>query len=88
MQFNGIKSYILDNEFKIIILNNKINITNYLEMGHFDNNKVIVRYLNQNKEKTLVVNGKNLIVSRLKIKEVLVEGNINNIEFRWYYFAF
>ncbi len=82
MQFNGIKSYILDNEFKIIILNNKINITNYLEMGHFDNNKVIVRYLNQNKEKTLVVNGKNLIVSRLKIKEVLVEGNINNIEFR------
>ena len=83
MQFNGIKSYILDNEFKIIILNNKINITNYLEMGHFDNNKVIVRYLNQNKEKTLVVNGKNLIVSRLKIKEVLVEGNINK-----YYFAF
>lgn len=82
MQFNGIKSYILDNEFKIIILNNKINITNYLEMGHFDNNKVIVRYLNQNKEKTLVVNGKNLIVSRLKSKEVLVEGNINNIEFR------
>ncbi len=82
MQFNGIKSYILDNEFKIIILNNKINITNYLEMGHFDNNKVIVRYLNQNKEKTLVVNGKNLIVSRLKIKEVLVEGNINNMEFR------
>ena len=82
MQFNGIKSYILDNEFKIIILNNKINITNYLEMGHFDNNKVIVRYLNQNKEKTLVVNGKNLIVSRLKIKEVIVEGNINNIEFR------
>ena len=82
MQFNGIKSYILDNEFKIIILNNKINITNYLEMGHFDNNKVIVRYLNQNNEKTLVVNGKNLIVSRLKIKEVLVEGNINNIEFR------
>ena len=82
MEFNGIKSYILDNEFKIIILNNKINITNYLEMGHFDNNKVIVRYLNQNKEKTLVVNGKNLIVSRLKIKEVLVEGNINNIEFR------
>ena len=53
-----------NNEFKIIILNNKINITNYLEMGHFDNNKVIVRYLNQNKEKTLVVNGKNLIVSR------------------------
>lgn len=82
MQFNGIKSYILDNEFKIIILNNKINITNYLEMGHFDNNKVIVRYLNQNKEKTLVVNGKNLIVSRLKSKEVLVEGNINNMEFR------
>ena len=82
MQFNCIKSYILDNEFKIIILNNKINITNYLEMGHFDNNKVIVRYLNQNKEKTLVVNGKNLIVSRLKSKEVLVEGNINNIEFR------
>ena len=82
MHFNGIKSYILDNEFKIVILNNKINIVNYQKMGHFDNNKVIVKYIKKDKEKSLVINGKDLIVSKLKIKEVLIEGIFYNIEFR------
>ncbi len=82
MHFNGIKSYILDNEFKIVILNNKINIANYLKMGHFDNNKVIIRYIKKDKEKSLIINGKDLIVSKLKIKEVLIEGIFYNIEFR------
>ena len=82
MQFNGLYSYILDNDFKIVILINKINIVNFYELGHFDNNKVIVRYKIDNNIHALIIKGKNLVVSKLKIKEVLIEGVIDNIEFR------
>ena len=73
MQFNGLYSYILDNDFKIV---------NFYELGHFDNNKVIIRYKIDNNIHTLIIKGKNLVVSKLKIKEVLIEGVIDNIEFR------
>lgn len=79
MHFNGIRSYILEDEFKIVILNNKINIANYYEMGHFDSNKIIVRYTN---DKCLIINGSDMCVSKLKKNEVLVEGTFYNIEFR------
>ena len=82
MQFNGLYSYILDNDFKIVVLINKINIVNFYELGHFDNNKVIIRYKIDNNIHTLIIKGKNLVVSKLKIKEVLIEGVIDNIEFR------
>ena len=39
---NNIRSYILDEEFKITYLNNRINIVNYDSIGHFDNNKVLI----------------------------------------------
>ena len=48
MQFNGLRSYILDTEFKVTILDGRINIVNFSELGHFDNNKVIVRFLKNN----------------------------------------
>ena len=82
MQFNGLRSYILDTEFKVTILNGRINIVNFSEMGHFDNNKVIVRYLKNNNTHNLIIKGRNLVVSKLKSNEVLIEGIIDNLEFR------
>lgn len=82
MRFSNIRSYILEDEFRITILIDKINIVNYLEMGHFDNNKVMIRYLKNDKSHNLIVKGRNLVVSKLKMKEVLIEGIIDNIEFR------
>ncbi len=79
---NNIRSYILEDEFKITILNNKINIVNYEEMGHFDNNRVSVKYEKDGRICTLIIKGKNLVVSKLKSKEVLILGVISNIEFR------
>lgn len=82
MQFNGLRSYILDTEFKVTILDGRINIVNFSEMGHFDNNKVIVRYLKNNNTHNLIIKGRNLVVSKLKSNEVLIEGVIDNLEFR------
>lgn len=75
---NGIRSYVLDNEPRITILNNKINIVNYKDIGHFDSNKIVVKVENGE----VVVKGQNLVVSKLMNDEILITGDYNNIEFR------
>ena len=44
---NDIKSYILEDDLKITIINNNIDIVNYTDIGHFDSNKVIIKYNNK-----------------------------------------
>lgn len=75
---NGIRSYILDSELKITIVNNKINIVNYKDIGHFDSNKIVVKV----ERGELVVKGNDLVVSKLMNSEILITGNFSNIEFR------
>ena len=82
MLYCGIQLYILDTEFKVIILDSRINIVNFSEIGHFDNNKVIIRFIKNNNIHTLIIKGRNLVVSKLKASEVLIEGVIDNLEFR------
>lgn len=72
------RSYILEEEFTFSVYPNKIDILNYESIGHFDSNKVIIRY----NKGTLVITGDNLVVSKLMSDEVLVLGNIKNIELR------
>ena len=75
---NGIRSYIKDDELKMIIVNNKINIINYKDIGHFDSNKIIVKV----DSGQIIVKGTNLVVSKLMNSEILITGNFSNIEFR------
>ena len=74
----GIRSYINENDLKVTIINNKINIVNYIDIGHFDSNKIIVKC----DDKDIVINGKELVVSKLVNDEILITGEFNNIEFR------
>ena len=60
----GIRSYILEDDTKIIIVNNKLNITNYVDIGHFDDNKIIIKLKNQN----LTIKGNNLVVAFRKVR--------------------
>lgn len=75
---NGIRSYVLENELKITILNNKINILNYKDIGHFDSNKIIVKVENGE----IIIKGSELVVSKLMNEEILITGNFNTLEFR------
>ena len=75
---NGIRSYILENELKITIINNKINIINYKDIGHFDSNAIIVK----TDSKDIHIKGSDLVVSKLMNDEILITGNFNTIEFR------
>lgn len=73
-----LRSYFLENKFKLIYIENKINIVNYESIGHFDSNKILVRKENG----TIIVNGNNLVVSKLMNDEILIDGNITSLEFR------
>ena len=75
---DGIRSYVLESDTKIVIVNNKLNITNYIDIGHFDTNKIIVKL----KNKDIVIKGDNLVVSKLLDNEILITGDFNSIEFR------
>ena len=75
---DGIRSYIAEDDIKITIINNKINITNYIDIGHFDNNKIVVKLKNKN----IIIKGENLVVSKLLDSEILITGEFYNMEFR------
>jgi len=75
---NGIRSYIMDSEFEMIVLNNKINVVNYKDIGHFDNNKIVIK----TNYKDIIIKGNDLVVSKLLCDEILITGNFNSIEFR------
>lgn len=76
--FDGIRSYINEEDLKIVIVKNKINIINYIDIGHFDLNKIVVKI----KEGEIIIKGNELVISKLLKDEILITGNFNNIEFR------
>ena len=75
---NGIRSYILENDLKVTIVKEKINIVNYIDIGHFDSSKIVVK----TNSKDIVIKGNDLVVSKLMNSEILITGDFNSIEFR------
>ena len=75
---NNLRNVILEEQFKINYIKNKLGIINYIDISHFDNNKIIIKY----KEGNILVSGENLVVSKLTKDEILIEGSIEKIEFR------
>lgn len=78
MNIHKFRSYLLEDRFSMNVLKNKIEISNYLDIGHFDTNKIIIKY----DEGEVVIKGDNLIISRLMNDSILIKGNIFNIELR------
>ncbi len=75
---NTFRNYILDEEFKISIYKNKVNVVNYVNIVDFSSKQVIIKYDSGN----VIVSGNNLSISKLLIDEVLIVGNIDKIELR------
>lgn len=74
-----LRNYILEKDFRINYVKNKLNIVNYETIDHFSDNKVIVRYDGG----IVIIKGENLIISKLLEDEVLISGIIINIEIKW-----
>lgn len=77
-QVDKFRNYLLENDFKITILDGKIDVINYISVEHFDFNKIIIKYDNG----LITINGNNLVVTRLISDEILITGIFKNIEFR------
>ncbi len=70
-----LNNYLVDNEYKIIIKENQVNIINYDEIIDFTLEKISVRY----KQKKITIEGKNLFISKMVEDEVLINGSITTI---------
>ena len=73
-----IRNYVIEQEFEIRIINNKVDVINYKDIGHFDSNKVIINY----SDGSVVIKGNNLVVSKLMNDEILIGGEIKGLELR------
>ncbi len=70
--------YLLDSKFKIIITDSYINIINYKDLISINSNNIILKYSNG----SINIKGKDLLITKLLDEELLIKGNISNIEFR------
>ena len=73
-----LREYIYNKKFQIYLINNNINILNYEEISSFDENKIVLKH----SEGIVIINGKDLVISKLISDELLITGNITSIEFR------
>lgn len=65
-------NYLYDKEYKITIKENYVDIVNYDEIVDFTLSKISVRY----KNKIIIIEGKDLTISKMIDNEVLVTGII------------
>ena len=70
-----INNYLEDKEYKIIIKDKQVNIINYDEIIDFTLNKISLRY----KQKTIIIEGTELYITKMIEDEVLINGNIVNV---------
>ncbi len=70
------RTYLLEDVFSINILNGKVNIKNYNTIGQIDSNKIVIFY----DDGTVTISGRNLTLLKMLDDELLISGNISNIE--------
>lgn len=73
--FNYLDRYLTDNEYKITITNNYLNIINYQEILDFSNKEIAIRHTNG----LTIIKGNDLVVSKMMNDELLIKGDIKSI---------
>ena len=73
---NFIKDYLSYNEFKVILLDNRINVVNYDEILEINENNISIKTNN----KKIIIIGSNLVLSKLLEDEILITGKLSKIE--------
>ena len=76
--FNRIKDYVLDQEVKVTITNSFIHIINYKKIITFDDNNIILDI----DKRLITIKGEDVVINKLLDNEMLIKGNIKNIEIR------
>lgn len=74
----SIRKYIVEEEFKITVFKDKVDILNYKEIDSIENEKIIIRH----DEGIIILYGEHLSIKKLLEEELLISGEITKIEFR------
>ena len=75
---NNFKEYINEEKCKIVIFEDKLYVSHYIDIKSFDSNKFILELPNKN----IILEGKNISIRKLTKDEILISGYIIKIEFR------
>ena len=75
---NYLDKYLIDNQYKITITNNYLNIINYQEIIDFSNKEISIRH----NECITIIKGNNLVVSKMQDEELLIKGDIKSILYK------
>lgn len=67
----------MENEFKITILKDKINIVNYDKIINLTDNEVSLKIENTR----IKIYGNNLMLNKLLDREILLTGKVSKVEF-------
>lgn len=71
-----INNYINDNNFKLSLYKNKLNIVNYKKILSLEENYISILL----EKKKLIIKGSNLFLIKILDNELLIKGNIKSIE--------
>ena len=74
--FEGVREYIKDDEFRLVLFRNRVYITNYLEILTLNNKRISIN----NGNNLIVIKGEDLVLNKLLDKEILITGKILTIE--------
>jgi hypothetical protein len=70
-----LKEYIVDKEFRMLILKNRIDIINYESIDQIESFKIVICGSNLK----ITITGDNLVVCKMLDEELLIAGNIKDI---------
>ena len=70
--------YLNENEYKLILDNNRLNIVNYEEIIDFSLSNIKVKL----KDKIVSIEGRNLVINKMVHNEILITGTISNISIK------
>lgn len=74
--YKYLREYINNSEFKLTLLKNRVNIVNYEELLQITEKEILLK----GKSKKVKVTGDSLSITKLLDHEILIVGDIYNIE--------
>ena len=77
--FSNIRNYLNNDDYNINITNNLLYITNYQKINMIKNDKISISF----KEFNLLVEGDDLIISKLLDTEILFNGVVRKVSFEF-----
>lgn len=72
------RNYLLPENLEIYLAQDCVHIVNFTSIGEISTEKIIVRHQNGR----IQIKGSNLVLGKLVGDEVLIRGNVEQIEFR------